>query len=404
MKLFSSETMPKNGANVTTQLQTAIDQAAAASADHVVEVNYRGRLIIDKIVLRSGLHLVISQGCTLKASGQTDKYYSRPGPFERLNAAAGLKAVIAGVNIKDVTIRGGGVIDGNYQGFLLPEQPTVGSLKTGGYPRPELIYCQETQGLEIRDVTLLNVPFWTIHLAGCTASVITHVTILNDRRMPNTDGIDIDRSRQTRISHCLISTGDDAICAKCTEETSQLGNCEDMQVSDCVLSSTSAAVKVGSNSFGDFRRLSFDHLTVLNSNRGLAIQLRDGGRAEHIRFSHCFVETKRFSPNWWGRAEPIYLTVAKREAGSALSTIANVTFENVTAEAENGIFVWAPKPSLIAGLSFQHVLLMRRPVGEGAAGEYDLRPAAFPQLVQAPSQWLVGHGIRDDTLAAIQVE
>ncbi len=53
--------------------------------------------------------------------------------------------------------------------------------------------------------------------------MIDGITILNDLKIRNGDGIDIDHSKDVRISNCFIESGDDCICLKNRREFEQYG-------------------------------------------------------------------------------------------------------------------------------------------------------------------------------------
>ena len=87
----------------------------------------------------------------------------------------------------------------------------------------------------------------------CEEVDIHSVRILNNRMMANCDGIDPDHCKHVRITNCHIEAADDCIVLKTTEANSQYGDCEDILISNCTLASTSAAIKIGTESVNDFR-------------------------------------------------------------------------------------------------------------------------------------------------------
>ena len=67
----------------------------------------------------------------------------------------------------------------------------------------------------IEDVTLVGSTLWNVRLWGCDGVVMRGVTIESDlERAANSDGVDVDGSRNVRISGCRITTADDAIVLK----------------------------------------------------------------------------------------------------------------------------------------------------------------------------------------------
>ena len=322
----------------TVAIQKSIDKCSEKGGGIVIFE--AGKTFLSSgLVLKSNITLQLEKGSIIKGSGKTEEYITRKGPFERINSETSICALIYSKNTKNIKITGEGSIDGNYKLFLESDEKATAHFDVYTYPRPMNIYIENCENLLIEDITVQKAPFWTIHLVGCQGTIIDNINITNDLRMPNTDGIDIDRCKNTIIKNCRIVTGDDAICPKCTEETAEYGDCENLLVTNCNLTSTSSAIKFGSSSFGTFKNCIFTNINITNSNRGLSFQIRDTHGVENVLFSHINIQTKRFSDEWWGRGEPIYITCAAREEGMCISTIKNVVFEDIICETETGIFI-----------------------------------------------------------------
>ena len=82
--------------------------------------------------------------------------------------------------------------------------------------RPRMMLFEDVENFTVRDVTLKDAAFWTLHMAGCRNVRIDGIKILNDDRGANNDGIDPDCCRNVVIANCIVSTGDDAIVVKST--------------------------------------------------------------------------------------------------------------------------------------------------------------------------------------------
>ena len=94
----------------------------------------------------------------------------------------------------------------------------------------------------IRDITIRNSAYWTIHLIGCYDALIDGISLLNNLKIRNGDGIDVDHSKKVRIANCFIESGDDCICLKNRREFEEYGSCEDIVVTNCCLLYTSRCV------------------------------------------------------------------------------------------------------------------------------------------------------------------
>lgn len=132
-----------------------------------------------------------------------------------------------------------------------------------------MILLEDITDLTIRDVTLRDAAFWTLHMAGCRRVRIRDIRILNDDRGANNDGIDPDCCQDVIISGCLIHTGDDAIVVKATGPmTRRYGPCCNVTITNCVLHSRDSALKIGTETCGDIRNITFGDCLVKDCSRG----------------------------------------------------------------------------------------------------------------------------------------
>lgn len=77
-----------------------------------------------------------------------------------------------------------------------------------GYSRPFLVEFYNCTTVTVKQVTLRNAMFWTLHPVYCDSVNIEQVVIRNPLLIaPNTDGIDPDSSSNVRIANCQIYTG-----------------------------------------------------------------------------------------------------------------------------------------------------------------------------------------------------
>ena len=225
---------------------------------------------------------------------------------------------ISGKDLKNVSITGTGTIDGNGVAFMGKELEDSYELKpvTDFDPRPHVLTLTNIEKLVIRDITIRNSAYWTVHLIGCRDASIDGISILNNLKIRNGDGIDVDHSKDVRISNCFIESGDDCICLKNRREFEQYGSCEDVVVSNCTMTSRSCAIKIGSENMDSINRVLFTNCIIKDSNRGIGIQNRDEGTVTNVVFSNMIVDCRFFSDVWWGKAEAIYVTSYPRAVGN----------------------------------------------------------------------------------------
>lgn len=307
---------------------------------------------------------------------------------------------IGGENLENVTICGGGIIDGNGTSFMGKELEDSFELKPFQIvdPRPHLLTILGGKNIRIRDLTIRNSAYWTVHLIGCNDVAIDNLTLLNNLKVRNSDGIDLDHSKNVRISNCYIESGDDCICLKNRREYAEFGVCENITVSNCTMTSRSCAIKIGSENMDSIRHVVFNNCIVKKSNRGLGIQNRDEGTVTDVIFSNILVDSHLFSDVWWGKAEPIYVTAYRRAKGNnkdagwrfpkgktegSVGVVSRIFFSNIKCISENGVYVSAESPDKISGIYFDQIDLLINKTTNIAGGVYDRRPSEAEGLVKA---------------------
>ena len=169
----------------------------------------------------------------------------------------------------------------------------------------------------------------------------------------------------------------------------QYGPCENITVTNCTLTSTSAAIKFGSESEDSFRNIIVENCVISRSNRGISLQLRDRGHVENVIFQNLTIETRLFHPDvFWGNGEPIAITVLRRGEETEPGAVRDVRFGNIFCTAENGILLYAEEPGGISGVTFDGVSLRLRRATDYETGLHDLRPCAGPACTEKKSCWV----------------
>lgn len=332
------------------------------------------------IALKKNVDLHFENGAILRASSDIDSYI-RPckminNPKTALigNPVTGKPSFvfIYGFEADNCSITGYGTIDANGHSFV--ERKNQYYVTGNFYPRPTAIYIEKSNHISFTDFTVKDAPFWTLHPAGCNDVLISQIRILNDLDVANSDGIDPDHSSNVRILGCHIECADDCICLKTSKGNAEYGPTENVIISNCTLTSTSAAIKIGTEGVGDFRNIIVDNCIISKSNRGLSIQIRDGGNAENVSFSNIMIETSRFSSDWWGTAEPVAITCFDRDENTSAGKIKNIRFLNVTCKGENGILIHGTEKNTIDDIYFENVKVEVTKTSKWDCGYYDLRP------------------------------
>lgn len=391
-------------------ISKAIEACSEAGGGRVVFPSGK-TFLSGPLELKSNINLFMEPNSILKANPDESIY--RLSAFGA-NEGEGMMW-LHGKDIENFSISGTGRIDGNAIEFMGKELDDSFELKpvTNFDPRPHLLTLTGGKNIRISDVTIGNSAYWTIHLVGCYDVAISDISLLNNLKVRNGDGIDIDHSKKVRIANCFIESGDDCICLKNRREYEEYGPCEDITVTNCVMTSRSCAVKIGSENMDRIARVLFDNCIITGSNRGIGIQNRDEGTVENVTFANMIVDCRLFSDVWWGKSEPIYITSYPRARGNhkdagwrfpkgatkgECGKVSDIRFININATSENGIFIGADEPGKVTDILLSGVTLNIVRVTDFPNGTYDRRPCEGEGFVSGRPDDIVTENIPASTL------
>ena len=371
-------------ANDQTAIQSAIDACARAGGGTVLFP--QGDFVSGTLRLASGVTLHLEDGATLWGSTNRSDY------------PAGVSHLLVADNARRVSLTGRGVINGQAAGdygnrWGVPAKP---AFRTG------ILLFTDCQDVSVSGVTILNSDAWTLHFKRCDGLTINDVTIRNNYRRLNSDGIDPNMCRNVRIARCRISAGDDCIVLKTTEARP----CENVFVSDCVLESASSALKLGTESHGDFRNIRFVNCVISNSPTGIGFYLKDGATMENVVASNIVIKS---SADTRRVVTPVFMDIERRHADSKIGWIRDINFERLDITSGSGVLVQGMPERPIQRLRFRDVRLRvpraddyasrSKPVG-GRRTTRDERDTLF---AREPSYFTVAH-VRELAVENLRVE
>ena len=376
-------------------IQRMIDRCSAEGGGRVL-LPRNHVFMAGPLELKSNVELYLEATATLKAHPDESIYHL--SAFGK-NEGEGMLWLYAN-DAENISITGKGTIHGNGIAFMGAELEDSYELKPLADqtfdPRPHVLTLTNVRNLTIRDVTIKEGPYWTVHLIGCNEAVIDGINLLNNLKIRNGDGIDIDHSKNVRIANCHITSGDDCICLKNRREFEQYGSCHDITVTNCVMSSRSCAIKIGSENMDSIYNVVFDNCIITGSNRGLGIQNRDEGTVTDVVFSNIQLDCRLWSDVWWGKAEPIYVTSYPRANGNhkdanwrfpkgqiegKCGEVSRIYFNNITATSENGCFVGGDVVGKVKDIYFNNVRVNLKKAGGTVV--MDKRPCKGEGFIQA---------------------
>ena len=394
-------------------IQQAIDECSANGGGTVL-LPANHTFMSGPLCLKSNVNLHLEATAVLLANPDEGIY--KLSAFGE-NRGEGMMWIYAN-GADNISITGKGTIHGNGIAFMGKELDDSYELKpvTTFDPRPHVLTLTDVKNLTIRDITIRDGAYWTVHLIGCDGAVIDGINLLNNLKIRNGDGIDLDHSRNVRISNCHITSGDDCICLKNRREFEQYGPCHDITVTNCVMTSRSCAIKIGSENMDSIYNVVFDNCVITRSNRGLGIQNRDEGTVTDVMFSNIIMDCQLWSDVWWGKAEPIYVTSYPRANGNhkdanwrfpkgetvgRCGEVSRIYFNNIVANSENGCFVGGDIEGKVNNVHFSNVRLVRKKVTAYEGGAIDLRPCRDTQFMPTQGRAVTTQNVTGCTLDVV---
>ena len=182
----------------TAAIQQAIDDCASKGGGTVV-LDGDAVFVSAPILLKSHITLSIAAGTTLAGSTDHDDYPDKQEFRDR-----GKQALITANDAEDITIDGGGIIDGRGASWWL--KPLE--------PRPRLMVFDHSKHILMQNITVKDSPMWQIVPYYSDDLTFRNMKVLGAVGSHNTDGIDPFSSTNIVIDHVTIDTGDDNIAIK----------------------------------------------------------------------------------------------------------------------------------------------------------------------------------------------
>lgn len=318
----------------TAVIQKAIDEIARKGGG--ILTFYPGCYLTGGIVMKSGVTLHLMEGAILLGSKNPYDYQGITRPKED-NTERDLtsKGLIMAVNAENIGLTGKGTIDG--QGLALSlfvdslhhtgewVDPSYNNrrLRPSGSMRPNLFFFCDCKQVTVEGLHLRNSAGWGLSFDRCEQMTLRNLDVYN-RAYWNNDGIDITDCQEVCIEHCMVDAADDGICLK--SNTSTLC-CRDVEISNCQIKSSASAIKMGTASWGGFRKVSIHDIKVSDTFRSaIAIESVDGGIIDSIQVENIHAVNT-------GNA--IFLRIGAR-AGNRKGVLKNVVIRNLYAEIPFG--------------------------------------------------------------------
>jgi polygalacturonase len=298
----------------TKAIQSAIDHAAAQGGGTVIIP--AGVFVSGALFLKPKVHLHLEAGAVLKCSTDLANFPVQRTRIEGHFEDAFNLALINADGCDGLKITGQGTFDGDGRKIwdlfwsLRNAAPDPKNFRNLGVPRARLALIENSKGVVIEGVTFKDSQFWNLHLYKCEDVQVRKARFVvpdDYKQAPSTDGIDLDSCRKVIIDGCYFSVTDDCIAAKGTK---------------------------GPHALEDKDSPPVEHIRVRNCTfkRGHGV-MTCGSEATIVR--DVVVENCKVTGN-------VNLVILKLRPDTP-QLYENITFRNITLEAEGGsIFMVQP--------------------------------------------------------------
>ena len=314
----------------TAAIARAIDALVEKGGGHLVVP--RGVWLTGPVVLKSGIDLHLDNGAVLQFAADESLYPLVSTSFEGLDTRR-CQSPISANGATNISITGGGVIDGNGQYWRpvkkskvtsahwnrLLEQPGSQEMKKGywvpsaGYAkgeqganmnvpnakteeewqavkrflRPVMIGLVNCKNVLLQGVIFQNSPAWNLHPLMCENIIIDNVLVRNPSYAQNGDALDLESCKNALIVNSRFDAGDDGICLKSGKDADgrRRGRpCENVVVSGCTVFAGHGGFVVGSEMSGGVRNISVKDCQFVGTDVGLRFKSTRGrgGIVENI--------------------------------------------------------------------------------------------------------------------------
>ncbi len=311
----------------TTAFQKAIDLGAKRGGETVF-VPF-GVYKLSTVVLRSNTNLVFEDGVKIYSADKLSDFAADEeisyDLYQDLSHSKYTCAMFYANEAENISIRGLATID--MLSLWDPEDKR--SAKGDGYHRGAKVFAfRKVNGLRLSDVKILHATDISVLMGACKDAIISKVYIHS-----HIDGISPDGCEDVVISDCIIKTGDDALVLKTSYFDNQRLACQRITVTNCILSSRANAIKLGTESIGDFRYINISNCVLLNTQHsGIAIESVDGANIYGVNISNITMNNV---------ANPLFIYLADRlraPKGTQMGSISDINISNVYADVHEERF------------------------------------------------------------------
>jgi polygalacturonase len=378
-----------NGQTVNTKaIQSVIDRCASEGGGMVVVP--AGTFMSGALFFKQGVNLLVEKDGVLKGTANPDDYPQVNTRWEGVEREW-TSAFLNFDNMTNVLVSGEGMIDGSGDVWMQrggggrgrrggANQPSAQTNSPAVAPagataannptnataanaamrrgRPRMICFTNCRNVRIADLHLQRQAVWCLHFLYCQDVVADNLNIRAIERIPSSDGIDIDSSRDVQISRCDIDCNDDDIAIKCGKDADGLRvnrPSENITISDCTIGA-GAGIAMGSEVSGSIRHVLVERCKFAGSGAAARFKSQPsrGGVIEDSVYRDSQLDNVRqaFEFNLeWRMVQPI------APPAKVLTEVRNVQLINFSGTAQSGGVLHGLKDSPIHDVKFENCKL-----------------------------------------------
>lgn len=232
----------------------------------------------------------------------------------------------------------------------------------GRYLRPNFIEFFECNTVLVKDITVINAPFWILHPLKSNNIIIDGVTV--NSHGPNNDGCDPEYSQNIIIKNCTFNTGDDCIAIKAGRDADGRRVAipsKNIIVQNCKMIDGHGGVVIGSEISAGVNNVFVENCVMDSPNLDRAIRIktnsRRGGIIEDIFVRNLEVGTVKECVL---RATMTY-NVYGSQTGNFIPVVRNISLENITVKngGKYGVLADGYKESPVENITLKNVVIQK---------------------------------------------
>lgn len=230
----------------------------------------------------------------------------------------------------------------------------------GTYLRPNFVEFFECTNVLLKEVKIINAPFWVIHPIKSSNVIVDGVTV--ESHGPNNDGCDPEYSKNVIIKNCTFNTGDDCIAIKSgrDEDGRRVGiPSENIIVQNCKMIDGHGGVVMGSEISAGVRNVFVENCAMDSPNLDRAIRIKSnskrGGLVENVYVRNLDIGQVKESV----LIIDMFYNVYGGQTGTFIPQVKNVFLENIKVKngGKYGILAKGYKELPIKNVVFKNVTI-----------------------------------------------